>query len=137
MFPKPAKKVNETMRYIRDAIRRRETGTELTFVILKKENGEFLGVCAVHQLHTDTPELGIWTKKSAHGNGYGREAIHCLKAWADENLDYESLSYPVDKRNIPSRKIPESLGGRIVREFRQINLSGNLLDQVEYRIYRR
>ncbi|MEH2435865.1 MAG: GNAT family N-acetyltransferase [Nostoc sp.] len=83
-----------------------------------------------------TPELGIWLKKSAHGHGFGREAIHVLKDWVDKNLEYNYLSYPVDKRNIPSRKIAESLRGKIFREFQQINKSGYLLDEVEYRIYK-
>jgi ribosomal-protein-alanine N-acetyltransferase len=136
MHPKPATAIGETTQFIRDAIQRIRNGTDLTCVILKKDNAEFLGVCGIHQIHTETPELGIWTKKSAHGCGYGREAIHCLKAWADENLEYEYLSYPVDKRNLPSRKIPESLGGKVYREYEQMNLSSQLLDLVEYRIYR-
>ncbi len=136
MFPKPAEHVNETMTFIRDAVNRRQHGTELTLVILKKNTSEFLGVCAIHQLNTDTPNLGIWLKVAAQGHGYGREAIHRLKDWADENLEYEYLLYPVDKRNIPSRKIPESLKGKPYREFTQLNLSGNLLEIVEYRIRR-
>lgn len=97
---------------------------------------EFLGICEVGAIDTDTPELGIWIKKSAQGNGFGREAIHVLKVWIDKNLEYEYLAYPVEQRNIPSRKIAESLGGKVFREFQQTHLSGNLLDQVEYRIYK-
>ncbi|MGA7932310.1 MAG: GNAT family N-acetyltransferase [Kovacikia sp.] len=137
MHPKPPQAIDETMQFIRDAIRHQENGTDLTLVILKKGDSEFIGVCGVHQINTETPELGIWTKKNAHGYGYGREAIRYLKAWTDENLEYNYLSYPVDKRNIPSRKIPESLGGKVYREYEQLNLSGQLLDLVEYRIYRR
>ncbi|UBF27832.1 GNAT family N-acetyltransferase [Kovacikia minuta CCNUW1] len=136
MHPKPPEAIGETMRFIRDAIQRMKAGTELTLVILKKENWEFLGVCGIHQIHTETPELGIWTKKTAHGCGYGREAIHCLKTWADENLEYDYLSYPVDKHNIPSRKIPESLGGKVAREYEQMNLSNQVLRVAEYRIFR-
>ncbi|NJP10543.1 MAG: GNAT family N-acetyltransferase [Leptolyngbyaceae cyanobacterium RU_5_1] len=136
MHPKPAESPEETEHFIRKAIQLRQDGTDLILVILRKNNLEFVGVCGIHHLNTHTPELGIWTKKSSQGNGYGREAIHRLKQWADESLSYTYLSYPVDKRNIPSRKIPESLGGRVAREFQQTNLSGNVLDEVEYRIYR-
>lgn len=135
MYPKPAQTIDETQRFIRDSIRHWQNGIDLTLVILRKETLEFLGVCALHRVHTETPEIGIWTKKAAHGHGYGREAVHCLKDWADEHLEYQYLSYPVVKQNISSRKIPESLGGRVVREFQQMNLSGKLLDEVEYRIY--
>ena len=137
MFPKPATDMHETMQFIRDTIRRRENGNELTLVITKRANSEFLGVCAIHQLNTDTPTLGIWIKTSAHGHGYGREAIHCLKAWADVNLEYHYLLYPVDRRNIPSRKIPESLKGKPHREYSKVNMSGDLLELVEYRIERK
>ncbi len=136
MYPKPAETIHDTMRFIRDSIRQWEQGTDLTLVILETNSQEFLGVCAIHRIHTETPELGIWTRKSAWGKGVGREAIHCLKQWVDEHLDYTYLSYPVAKQNTASCKIPESLGGQVVREFQQMNLSGNLLDEVEYRIYR-
>lgn len=136
MYPKAAVNVKETENVLSDMIRKRENKTDLTLVILKKETLEFLGMCSIHNIYTNTPELGIWTKKSAHGNGFGREAIHLLKDWVDKNLEYEYLSYPVDKRNIASRQIPESLGGQVFREFQQTNSSGNLLDEVEYRIYK-
>lgn len=136
MYPLPADDLRKTQKVIADMIQRIKNKTDLILVILNKDNFEFLGLCGIHNIDTSTPELGIWTKKSAHGNGFGREAIHLLKDWVDKNLEYEYLSYPVDKRNIASRKIPESLGGQVVREFHQTNMSGNLLDEVEYRIYR-
>ncbi|MEH1915888.1 GNAT family N-acetyltransferase [Nostoc sp.] len=117
-------------------ILQRENHTDLVLVILKKDGLEFLGICEVGGIDTQTPELGIWLKKSAHGHGFGREAINALKDWVDKNLQYNYLSYPVDKRNIPSRKIAESLEGKVFREFQQINKSGDLLDEVEYRIYK-
>lgn len=55
--------------------------------------------------------------------------------WACENISFDYIKYPVDKRNIPSRKIPESLGGVIAREYKSINQSGFDLDEVEYYIY--
>ncbi|MGF2039219.1 MAG: GNAT family N-acetyltransferase [Nostoc sp. CmiVER01] len=136
MYPKPVQSFSETENIIKDMILQRENHTDLVLVILKKEHLEFLGICEVGAIDTHTPELGIWLKKSAHGHGFGREAIHALKGWVDKNLEYNYLSYPVDKRNIPSRKIAESLGGKIFREFQQINESGYLLDEVEYRIYK-
>ncbi len=67
-------------------------------------------------------------KKKAQGNGFGKEAIHLLKNWADKNLQYEYLLYSADRRNNPSQKIAESLGGKVFREHQIINQSGNLLD---------
>lgn len=75
-------------------------------------------------------------KKKAQGNGFGREAIHLLKNWADRNLQYEYLLYSADRRNNPSQKIAESLGGKVFREYQITNKSGNILDLLEYRIYK-
>ena len=135
MYPAPAKNLPETEKFVRSAIRGLENGIDLTWVILKQPDREFLGLCALHRANTDTPEFGIWTKVSAQGNGFGREAIALLKGWVDENLQYDYLMYSVDYRNVPSRRIPESLGGQMGRSFQLMSLSGELLDLIEYRIY--
>jgi RimJ/RimL family protein N-acetyltransferase len=75
-------------------------------------------------------------QKAAHGNKYGLETITAIKHWADRNLDYEYLIYPVDKANIASRKIAEALGGEVCREYQKTNLTGNVLNTLEYRIYK-
>jgi [ribosomal protein S5]-alanine N-acetyltransferase len=136
MYPKPAETLQETARYIKDAMYRCDRGTDLTLVILTKDQQEFLGICGAHRLHTPTPELGIWTKTAAHGQGYGREAIHCLKHWLDRQLDYEYLVYTVDQQNISSRKIPESLKATPVQVFEKLSMSGTMLNLMEYRIYK-
>ena len=61
-------------------------------------------------------EPGIWLKKDAHGKRYGREAIRIVSNRAVDNLDFDYLVYPVDRDNIPSRKIPESMGGLVFEE---------------------
>lgn len=135
MHPKPPDSLQDVERFIKTAMHQQQQGTDLTLVILHKADREFLGVCALHRIDSETPEFGIWLKAAAHGCGYGREAIHRLKAWADDWLTYEALIYPVAKANHASRNIAKSLNGRVVREFQQMNLSGTLLDEVEYRIY--
>ena len=134
MYPRPAKNISETEAFIKGAIEGLRNNIDLGLVILKKESQEFLGCAGLHEINRKDPELGIWLKKKAHGNKYGLEVITAIKSWADEKLDYEYLRYPVDKANIASRKIPEALGGEIVREFNKINMSGNTLHIVEYKI---
>jgi [ribosomal protein S5]-alanine N-acetyltransferase len=135
MYPKPSELIGETENFIQEAIQQRVEGTDLILLILSRVTSEFLGICGLHEVHTDTPEFGIWIKTSTHRNGFGREAIQLLKTWADRNLNYKYFIYPVDKRNIPSRKIPESLGGKVVREYEKMNLSNTLLHILEYRVY--
>lgn len=134
MYPKPADKIEETYRFIDDSIKKNNIGEQLQIVIFHTRTKEFLGCAGLHYINTRTPELGVWIKKSAHGFGYGREAIAGLENWAQKNLDFDYIKYPVDKRNTPSRKIPESLGGVVATEFKQKNMSGDELDEVEYRI---
>ncbi|WGV28779.1 GNAT family N-acetyltransferase [Halotia branconii CENA392] len=126
--------MSETELFINESLLEMQNGDNLIVVILRKDSQEFLGCSGIHELNSKCPAAGIWLKKSAHGYGYGVEAIAALKKWADDNLDYEYLIYPVDRANIPSRKIPERLGGQIFREYEQINLSSNILHLVEYRI---
>lgn len=136
MYPKPAESLSDTLYFLNIAQQLLLQGEDLSIVILKKGSKEFLGGGGINHVNTPTPQLGIWIKMSAHGNKYGREAVNGLKEWADENLKYDYLTYPVDKSNIASRKIAESLGGVIKKEYTKINKSGNTLDEVEYWIYK-
>jgi RimJ/RimL family protein N-acetyltransferase len=134
MFPKPAEDISETRAFIKESLQDMKTGNNLQMVILKS-SGEFLGCCGLHgQANPRIPEFGIWLKNDAHGYGYGREAIQALYTWAKQNLEVEYYIYPVDRNNLASRNIPESLGGAVVREFVDIGLAGNRLDMLVYKI---
>ena len=135
MFPKPAEKIEETVEFIETSIKENKEGSNFQIVILDKESKDFLGCGGLHHIDRKTPELGIWIKKSAHGHGYGKEAVIALKEWADKNLDYEYILYPVDAENQASRRIPEFFGGEISKEYDEVSMSGRKLHLLEYRIY--
>ncbi|MFH1607788.1 MAG: GNAT family N-acetyltransferase [archaeon] len=137
MYPQPPKDIKETEKFILDSIRENHERKNMQMVILKKGSGEFLGCTGLHKVNTRNPELGIWIKKSAHGNKYGLETISALKKWADKELNYDYLYYPVAKENIASRKIPEILGGKLIKEFVGKNIKGKKMEEVEYRIYKK
>ncbi|MEA5569625.1 GNAT family N-acetyltransferase [Calothrix sp. UHCC 0171] len=132
MFPRSANDISETESFIRDSLKELRNGYNLELVILQKDTKEFLGCTGIHKINTKMPEFGIWLKKSAQGNYYGFETITALKQWAEENLDSEGFVYPVDRDNYSSRRIPERLGGQIVKEYDKVNLSGKILHVVEY-----
>lgn len=134
MFPRPAEKIEETIDFIKSSIKENKEGTNLQLVIVNKENKDFLGCAGLHNIETDTPELGVWIKKSAQDHAFGKEAMVSLKEWADKNLDFNYILYPVVEENYPSRKIPEYLGGKIFREYDEINMSGKKHHLLEYRI---
>jgi ribosomal-protein-alanine N-acetyltransferase len=135
MFPKSPSQLDETHEFIDKAIRQWHLGTDLTFAILDKSCREFLGTCGLHGGgHPRRPEFGIWLKVGAHGKAFGREAISTLRDWSAEALDVDSFIYPVDRRNTPSRKIAESLGGIAIGERQVRSMSGVDLELVVYRI---
>ncbi len=86
----------------------------LSFVIRRRDNKECLGMSAIEDRNSPSPELGLWLKESAHGQGFGREVIGALVEWAHENLGKESFLYPVAVQNIASRRIAETLRGEII-----------------------
>ena len=111
-----------------------ERGEKVTVVILKKDSQEFLGCADIRDINSKYPQTGIWLKKSAQGNGYGLETITALKEWAEKNLNYEYLIYPVVRENIPSRRIAERLGGQIFQRFEYTKSNGIILNILEYKI---
>lgn len=137
MWPKPPAIISDTEKFINDSIQKMEAGINLQLVILKKETSEFLGCLGLHKLDGGHPEFGIWLKKSAHGHKYGQEAVRTLFDWARINIDCEYFTYPVDKDNIASRKVVESIGGKIYREYTDTSAAGKTLNLLEYRIYKK
>jgi RimJ/RimL family protein N-acetyltransferase len=136
MYPSTPKTIDETISFIETSINGFVEKQEIVVAILHKETREYLGNAGLHRIDSRTPELGIWIKKTAHGNGYGREAVKSLKEWADKNLLYEYLRYPVFVENAASRKIPESLGGVVKSEYDTTNQKGEPHRAVDYYIYK-
>jgi len=87
---------------------------EISLVIRRKETRECLGVIGIEGLGGAHPELGIWMKETAHGQGYGREVIEAVAGWASGTLNSAGFIYPVAVENIASRRIAEGLGGEVI-----------------------
>ncbi len=135
MVPEPAGHINDICTFIDISRKKMMAGDQLVMAILEAETVQFSGVCAINGKEQGVAaELGIWLKKSAQGKRLGREAVTLLVQWAKDNLTLSHLVYPVDKNNIPSRKIAESLGGVVVSEGQRKSLSGNHLDELVYQI---
>ncbi|MEX8494590.1 GNAT family N-acetyltransferase [Sphaerotilus sp.] len=134
MHPKPSDTVEEMGRFVSDSVAGLAAATNLQMVILSRSDEVFLGCIGLHGLDRPDPEMGLWLKEAVHGRGLGREAAGALIAWARAQGRFECVRYPVDRRNLASRKIPEAHGGVIAREFREVSGSGFELDLIEYRI---
>ena len=134
MYPCPAEKLSETVKIVDLFIEKRKSGLEVVYAITLIDTGEFIGLVGLHNITQPVPELGIWTKLSSHGNHYGREAIGAVIEYA-KILGITKLCYPVDERNIPSRKIPQYYGGRLVESNEnQVTPDGRILTIETYTI---
>ena len=69
---------------------------------------------AVEACDTESPELGLWIKESAHGQGFGREVVAAVAEWAYKTLGKKSFVYPVAVKNTASRRIAEGFHGEII-----------------------
>lgn len=145
MFPKFPEKIEETLIRIDSVLEKRQNWDELQMTFLDKATKEFLGNVGLHNIKTKKPELWIWMKKSAYGKNFWREAVGALIDRANKNLDFEYMIYPVDKDNIPSRKIAESFAGILEKDknweetiTKKATLDPNkTLNTVVYKIYKK
>ena len=83
-----------------------ERGDMLELVILT-QGGEFLGSMGAFGIREETPEVGLWLKSSAHGKGYGHEALKTLLDHLSAKGTYRYYIYEVDVRNLPSIRLVE------------------------------
>jgi len=134
MYPPVPKDIDETIDFIESSIATMEAGLNIQLCITDSKTDEFLGCVGLHRIDKDIPEFGIWLKKSVHGKGIGRKSTEMLYDYACQNLEHKTYKYPVDKRNIASRKIPESLGGIEYSYEAHERPEGKPLDIVVYHI---
>jgi [ribosomal protein S5]-alanine N-acetyltransferase len=134
-YSEPNESLECAIEFIQNARVALLNGSAIQLVILNRETQEFLGGCGILALNKPNPEMGIWLKKSVHRRGYGKEAIEGLRQWAKQNLKYEYIIYAADRLNLPSQRIAESLGGKLVDNFTIAKASGQVLDLLEYRFF--
>ena len=102
---------------------------QFSFVIRRLHNRECLGMASFEGADSVSPELGLWLKEGAHGQGFGQEVVAALIDWGHATLGKESFLYPVAVQNTASRRIAEKLGGEIIG-----NLTKPKYEAVVYRI---
>ncbi len=114
----PTKCVEDTQKVVDMFVKGRENGTDYVYAIVLKDTNEFLGCVGLHGVKKDNTEPGIWIKKDAHGNGYGKEAFSKILDLS-KDLGLTKLLYRADKNNIGSIYIPEYY-------------NANKLDRIDY-----
>jgi len=102
---------------------------QFSFVIWRLDNRECLGMASFEDADAVSPEVGLWLKESAHGQGFGREVVAALVKWGHATFGKGSFLYPVAVENTASRRIAEKLGGEIIG-----SRSNSKYESVVYRI---
>jgi RimJ/RimL family protein N-acetyltransferase len=130
----PAPSLDAFERIWQSWIPKMRVGTDVSLAVRHKSSLEFLGTAGLHNADAIEPEVGIWIKESRHGYGYGREAIAAIVAFAANDLGKQAVVYPVVEQNGSSRRLAESLGGRIVGTRLLRKAAGAEYPEVVYRI---
>lgn len=137
MYPSTPKDISDTIDFIDSSLATVKAGLNIQLVLEDSKTGEFFGCVGLNRIDKDTPEFGIWLKKAVHGKGYGKKSIKMLYDYANSKFDVKYYIYPVAEENVPSRKIPESLGA-IVDSYKKIETQyGKVLNIVEYHILKK
>lgn len=82
-----------------------------------------------------TPELGLWLKSSAHGKGYGYEALNELVDYLNSTGKYQYYIYEVDVRNTPSIHLVEKFHYKKGGYEEITTASGKILNLQTYYIF--
>lgn len=130
----------QTLRYTEDYIRhvraRFMAREELTYQLVERESGRFLGNSSIHTIDWQIPrvEIGYWLRTSAVGHGYMTEAVKALMMMAFETLKAVRVEIRCDANNSRSAHVAERAGfqleARLARHRR--TTGGELSDTLIY-----
>ncbi|MEM8885453.1 MAG: GNAT family N-acetyltransferase [Planctomycetota bacterium] len=131
----PPKQREDSEQFVTQVRARMQRNQEFVCAIEERATGRFFGCAGVHELKGPMPEAGIWIAEEAQGSGRGLETITALRDWVRTHRpDASHLRYPVDRANVPSRRIAEKLHGTIENQRRRRTEDGRELDIIEFHI---
>ncbi len=90
------------------------------FLAINKKTQEILGQAALMpDIINDKKyyEIGYILKKQYWHNGYAKECAEALAKYAFDSLNLNEVIFEIRPDNIPSRKVAESLGAKVIGEF--------------------
>ena len=102
--------------YIKEALRLREIGSVLPFIIFDKAQNRFAGSTRFGHIDKKNKVVHIgwtWLGKDFRGSGLNAHIKYLMLQYAFEKLDYEKVEFRIDERNIASRKAVEKIGGTL------------------------
>lgn len=100
-----SKTLNKTRIIIKNFIKQNEEKTDYIYSIFLNTTKEFIGIVSLHNLNSYFVELGALLNLA-------------------NSLGLKKVYYPVDKRNMASKKIPIYYGGKVV-ENKEVKISND------------
>lgn len=106
-YPEPYQSEEDVRAWMSQQLQEMEQERCLELVILD-EDDHFLGGFEVMGLQQRYPEVGLWLRKEAQGQGYGKEALRVMLERLNESYRFEGYLYEADIRNLPSIRLAQS-----------------------------
>jgi RimJ/RimL family protein N-acetyltransferase len=107
---KPGEEVNPDFFY-RDILAGYREKSCWTYMVKSKTDERLLGALEIYDFQNDgSAEIGLRLFKEAQGQGYGKESLHALIAYAFNNLGFHELRVESFPENAPSIAMIEAVG---------------------------
>jgi aminoglycoside 6'-N-acetyltransferase len=93
------------------------------FSVIERESGRLVGdvgLCGVAE-EPGVVKVGYTIAPAFQGRGYGTEAMRALVAFAFDVLGAEVVRAYADADNVPSHRVAEKVGMRLVERFRAVH----------------
>lgn len=106
---------------------KKEKPSYYEFGVLEKSTNSFIGnICAYLNEDFSEAELGWSFNRKYHGKGYCTEAAFMMKKFVFETLKVKKIIARCDERNVPSRRVMEKIGMKLLWKngFRRYPLTG-------------
>jgi ribosomal-protein-alanine N-acetyltransferase len=90
---------------------------------LREAPAQLIGVASLRR--GDRDNRGLWVGRPWQGRGLGGEACRALERYWFEALGFPVLRIPKAAANVPSRRLSERAGMRVVERFEGRSVSGS------------
>ena len=133
-YPDPFPSLEAAQELLSSFCRLHREGRGLFLAVLDAVSGGFLGAVEISDADTETPEIGLWLCVSAHGKGYGSEALAAVLDFCRRQLPCPYLLYEVDRRNAASIHLAQKFGAHSHGCAEVVTPSGKTLQLEQFHI---
>jgi ribosomal-protein-alanine N-acetyltransferase len=110
-FDQPYTRIEQADQIIQEFTQKSLAGKGLTWAIILKESGEFLGTCSYENFAVgQRGEIGFDLAKQHWGHGYMSEALGAIIAYGFKMLDLYTIEAHTYSNNTRARRLLEKLG---------------------------